>query len=74
MSTHKHYPLATDDLACRRYRYLNEAMSDRTLACLRACQIKPDATVLELGCGIGLSAIEIAQEIVPDGHARPPIY
>lgn|GEM_PF-3095425 len=68
MSAHMNYPLATDDLACKRYRYLNDAMSDRTRACLRACHIKPDATVLELGCGIGLSAIEIAQDIVPHGH------
>ena len=60
MNSTNRYPLATDGLACKRYRYLNEAMSDRTLACLRACQIKSYATVLELGCGIGLSAIEIA--------------
>ena len=68
MSSTNRYPLATDNLACKRYRYLNEAMSGETLACLRACKIKPDATVLELGCGIGLSAIEIAQEVVPGGH------
>lgn len=61
------YVLNTDAAAHQRYVALNDATHASTLELLQNANINSYATVLELGCGIGLTAIELAKKIVPNG-------
>lgn len=63
-----HYYLGIDRSALRRYELFNEVYQPATEMRLATLAIRPDARVLDVGCGIGRTACYFARDVVPDGE------
>jgi len=66
--TDDHYFLGVDRTALRRYELFNQIYQPATEMRIATLRIKPDARVLDVGCGIGRTACYFAKEVVPHGH------
>ncbi|MEM1129566.1 MAG: methyltransferase domain-containing protein [Pseudomonadota bacterium] len=66
--TSDHYMLGDTRKSHRRYQLFNEVHGPGTNERLAALALPSDCRVLEIGCGIGITACELAQTVARDGH------
>jgi ubiquinone/menaquinone biosynthesis C-methylase UbiE len=59
---------ASQSTARRIYGYLVAALSPRLQEIVDALPLRPGLRVIEIGCGPGAAAREVAQRVGPDGH------
>lgn len=62
------YVLGSDRTTMDRYELFNAVNHPITVAGFQRLEVKPDAYILEIGCGIGHTACWMAKEIVPQGQ------
>jgi len=62
------YLLGTTDAELERLRFQHEVWGERTRAFLDRIGIVPGARVLDLGCGPGFVALELAERVGPRGE------
>ena len=62
-----HYPLGTTDAELERLRFQHEVWGPRTRAFLDRIGVRRGARVLDLGCGPGFVAFELAERVGPTG-------
>jgi ubiquinone/menaquinone biosynthesis C-methylase UbiE len=67
-SDRDHYFLGVERTALRRYELFDEVYRPATEMRLATLAVKPNARVLDLGCGIGRTACYFAEVVVPDGQ------
>lgn len=60
MSKPKYYALAVGEAGLERYEILNHLCNPLSLDFIRQMNIKADASILDVGCGIGLMSCELA--------------
>jgi len=63
-----HYPLGTSDAELDRLRFQHEVWGEETRAFLDRIGVMPGARVLDLGCGPGFVAFELAERVGPRGE------
>jgi len=62
------YPLGAQKDTLPRYRVFNEIYQPGTIDRLATIPISSDMHILEVGCGIGDTACDMAKRLVPNGH------
>lgn len=62
------YYLGTTADSLRRYELFNAIYKPGTDDRLKTLPLRPDMNVLDVGCGIGITACDFAEYIVPDGE------
>jgi ubiquinone/menaquinone biosynthesis C-methylase UbiE len=67
-SDQDHYFLGVNRTTLRRYELFHEIYQAATEMRLATLAVKPDARVVDVGCGIGRTACYFAKVIVPDGQ------
>ena len=67
-SEQDHYFLGVDRTALRRYELFHEVYQPATEMRLATLAVKPNAQVVDIGCGIGRTACYFATAVVPNGQ------
>lgn len=62
------YTLALEDMELERYRIMAARAAQEEIELWTEAGIVPGATVVDLGCGPGAVAVEIAKRVAPGGH------
>jgi len=63
----ENYLLGMDKDSLRRYRLFDEIYQPATEERFASLRLKPEMNILEVGCGIGLTACYMARDIAPEG-------
>ena len=65
-----YYVLGTRDEEIARLGLQHRAWRSRALAAWRTGEFAPGQTVLDVGCGPGFAALDLAKVVGPDGRRR----